>query len=339
MLNKRETVQFCSSLKMMLASGMPLLQALQIVGDSKQGKKYKVGITASIEKIKEGSPFFEAVSGLLPPLAIGSIKAAECSGNLEESLAKLAEFYERKAEMEEKIKAALIYPLLILILSLLSVLALLFFVLPAMGGLFSDFGGELPLFTRLILGTSLLFSHNWPAILLGMAFGLFLIMHFWKKEPETVEKIGFKIPLVSKLAKQELAAQLFGSLGAMLNGGIPILEALEITVETSGSQVFKKLLLNVKNRVENGWKLSDSLQECGFFYPETIQLLRVGENSSQLAGIMLNISEIQSFERDAALKKFTTLLEPVLTLLVGGVVAIVVLAMFLPMVDMISRLN
>ena len=154
MLNKKETAQFCSQLRMLLASGMPLLEALRVIKSLRKDKKHSRQIDALIDKITEGYSLSESALNFLPALTIGSIRAAERAGNLEETLERLSKYYHDKAELEEKVIGALVYPCFVLILSLISVMVLLVFVLPGLKGLFADLGTELPLFTSAILNFS-----------------------------------------------------------------------------------------------------------------------------------------------------------------------------------------
>lgn len=331
-LSKRETSRFCSQLKMMLASGMPLLEALATIRMVSH-KKFDRRLTLLIDMISEGHSLSEAAVGFLPALAIGSLQAAERAGNLEETLENLSKYYENKADLEEKFLGALVYPCFVLTLSLLSVLVLIFFVLPGLKGLFSDLGTELPFFTNVILGFSDFLSRFW-LVFVGVP-----VATVWFLKRRTSENFVLQMPLLGKLIRQELIIQGFGTLGALLNGGTPILEALAITADASRSAIFRKIVLRAREGVENGEKLSDELQKCSFFPKETIQMLRVGESSGRLAEMLLNIANFQAKEREGALKRFTTLLEPAMTLSVGLVVGFIVLAMFLPMINMISKLQ
>lgn len=335
-LNKRQTARFCSQLKMMLTSGMPLLEALNVI---KSLSKTKVGMETIIGKVMEGYSLSEAAANFLPPLAIGSLRAAERAGNLEETLARLAKYYEDKADLEEKFWGVLAYPVFVLILSLLSVIALIIFVIPGMKTIFADLGTEPPLITSLILSLADTLSQFWLIVLVATAASGFFLFKTWKANPEKIEKIILKLPLAGKIVRQGLVIQGLGTLGSLLQSGTPINEALSITAKTSHSRVFNKIITEAQERVVNGERLADGLEESHFFPAEGISMVRVGENSGKLAEMLINVADFQAKEREHSLKKFTTLLEPAMTLTVGIVVGFVVLAMFLPLVNMISTLQ
>lgn len=339
MLNKRQTACFCSQCKMLLDSGMALLPALQVALSMEGNKKSREKMVEMANKIAEGYAFSDAADGFIPPLALGSLRAAERAGNFEEILGQLAEYYEQKADMEEKVIGALAYPCFVLILSMLSVLVLVLFVLPGIKSLFVDMGAELPLFSRMVLGLSDGISCSWPAIIFIITTGGLVLFRLGRAHPERLEKIALQTPFLGKLIQQELVIQGFGTLGALLNGGAPIVEALTITAHSSRSSIFKKTIFSVKDGVENGESLSEQFKKSGFFAQEAIQMLKVGESSGRLGEMLSNVSRFQSRERELTLKRFTSLLEPVMTLSVGLVVGVVILAMFLPMINMISVLN
>jgi type IV pilus assembly protein PilC len=336
-LAKRETSHFCSQLKMMLASGIPLLEALTVIQGIAVRKKYSNQIRMLINRVTEGYSLSESALGFLPPLAIGSLRAAERAGNLEETLENLSKYFENQADFEEKVIGAFIYPTFVLGLSFLIVFALIFFVLPTMKGLFADLGGELPLITNAILSLGDYLSW-WCFFLAGLlGVGGWLLLR--QKDSEKIEQIVLRIPFFGKLIRQEVIIHGFGTLGTLLNGGTPMLEALIIAADTSRSVVFKKIIWKTRKGVENGEKLSEELGKFSFFPEETMQMLKVGENSGRLGQMLLDIANFLAKEREISLKRFTTLLEPAMTLAVGLVVGLIVLAIFLPVINMISKLQ
>ncbi len=339
MFNKRQTARFCSQLNSLLSSGMPLLDALQVIRGLMPKADKKGHLESIINRVMEGHQLSEATVGLLPLMARGSFRAAERAGNLEEVLAQLAKYYESLAELEEKLKGAMVYPCFVLILCLLVVLVLIFFILPGFNGLFADLGAELPMLTSVVLNFSDLLSQYWLVIVIAAAAMSILTFKAWKKRPEKFEKIILRAPLLGNLLRSEIVIQCFGTLGALLNGGTPVIEALTITAVSAHSPSLKSILFEARGKVENGVRISEALEECRFFPPEAIQMLKVGEGSGQLADMLLSAADFQAKEREVFLKRFTALLEPAMTLIVGVVVGFIVLAMFLPIVNMVSSLQ
>lgn len=339
MLNKRETSQFCSQLRSLLVAGMPLLEALQIVKKLPQNKKREARIEDIIEKINEGYPLSEAAAVLLPAMAIGSIGAAERAGDLEKALERMSSYFTEKADLDEKLVGALIYPAFIMVLSLLSMLALIIFVIPGLKELFGDFGTALPPITCFVLSLSEIFYRSaliFPFFCGAAGMALFKAK---QKDPAIIEKLIVKAPFSGKIFRQEMVIQGFSTLGSLLNGGAPIIEALNITARSSKSRIFKEIIFRSKEEIENGGKLSEVFEKNNFFPADSIQMLKIGEESGRLAEMLTNIADFQAKEREVSLKRITTLIEPAMTLTVGVLVGFVVLAMFLPLINMVSSLQ
>jgi type II secretory pathway component PulF len=339
MLNKRQTAAFCSQLRSLLAAGLPLLEALTVIKGMPQSKKHGSGMRAAIDKLREGWSLSEALAELLPAMAAGAISGAERAGDLEACLGRLAGYYSDKADLEEKVAGSLIYPGFVSVLCFLSILALVIFVIPGMKNLLADLDAQLPPITTFILWLSDGFSVCWPALivlLLVMAGGVFRLR---RRNPAVIEKMILKTPFLSHLYSQELTIQAFGTLGALLKGGAPIIEALKITINSTGSPALKNILLKTEKGVVGGEKLSGVLEKCGQFPGEVLQMLKIGEKTGQLDQMLINIADFQAKEREALLKRTVSLIEPAMTLIVGLLVGVVVLAMFLPMVSLISSLQ
>ena len=315
-----------------------MLDGLKVVRGLSTHKKYQ-SLEEIINKLNEGFSLSEAAVGFLDPLVQGSLRAAERAGNLEETLDYLAKYYESKAELDEKVKGALVYPCFVLVLCLISIMALLIFVIPGLKAMFSDLGTELPLLTNLILSFGDLFYQFFYLILGFLIVIVVLYVRLMKNKPELIERFLLRFPIIRHLFQKELIIQGFSMLGTLLNSGTPLVEALTITASSSRGVIFRKIVLEAKGKIENGSKLSESFEESRFFAPESIQMLKVGEGSGQLAGMLLGIADFQARERESFLKRFTTLLEPIMTLSVGLVVGVVVMAVFLPLVNMISSLK
>ncbi len=333
MKKKQEVARFCSQLKMLLSSGVPLLESLRIVRDMSRDKK----IEKIIERISEGESLAAAMQSQFPPMVVSSIEGAEKAGNLEEVLDKLAIHYEERAEVENRIKSALIYPCFVTILCLLSMLVLFLFVLPGFKTLFSDLGTELPLFSRIFIGIGDFLSRFWYVLFLIVLGAGTLLSRYRKTEQGalTLDKMFLQL----KFFSYEQISNTFRTLGSLLEGGVAIVEALNTTIKSCKNKAFQKIIFEIKENVLNGERLSDSFSRHGLFPNEAIQMLAVGEGSGKLAEMLLGISNFYERERETFIKRFTTMLEPTLTLAVGLMVGIIAVAMFLPMMNMISTLQ
>ncbi|MEA3493083.1 MAG: type II secretion system F family protein [Candidatus Margulisiibacteriota bacterium] len=328
-VEKREISRFCGQLKMLLSSGVPLLQSLSIVSNILKGKQYE----EIIQRITDGESLAAAMKESFPPMVASSIEGAERVGNLEEVLGRLTKYYEDRAENEDKIKSSLMYPAFVILLCFLSLIVLFTFVLPGFKGMFADLQIELPLFTRIIIGTGDLFSSAWKSLL--MALILFLVFVLKYKKTGKIDVWLLKINFISK----DQIINSFRMLGSLLNGGISILDALKTTTNSIRNRAFKQIIIDIQDDVENGEKVSQSLLKNNIFPQETVQMIAVGESSGKLGEMLLNISSFYEKERELFIKRFTSMLEPALTLFVGIIVGVIAISMFLPMINMISNLQ
>jgi type II secretory pathway component PulF len=256
---------------------------------------------------------------------------------LEEVLARLSKYYDERAEVEEKILSALLYPSFVIILCLFSLFVLLVFVLPNFKALFQDLGAEMPLYTQIIIGIGETFSKIWYLVfLLLLAVGGFIFRY--KKTPAGALKIDQLLLKLNFVSRDQIILW-FRTLGTLLKSGIPILEALNTTARSFKNLAFQEIIFEIKAGIENGEKLSSLLSKYKIFPLDSIQMVVIAENSGKLDEMLVNISDYYEKEKELFIKRFTVMLEPALTLFVGVVVGMITLAMFMPMMNVISKMQ
>lgn len=332
-LTKREIARFCGQLQVLLAAGVPLLEAMRIVKNILQRQE----IDDLIQGVSEGESLGKAMQLHFPSILTSSIECAEKAGNLEEALGRLCKYYEDRAEVEDKLKSALIYPAFVIILCILSLIVLFLFVLPGFKTLFADLDADLPFFTLVIISSGDIFSRFWY-VPFSILFASGVLFTRYRRTEHGARAVDGLILRVRSLCREQII-QGFRTLGSLLHAGIPITEALSTTANSSRNMVFRQIVFEVKEAIENGERLSGSLSRYQIFPKEAIQMIAVGENSGTLDRMLLSISSFYEKEKEVFIKRFTTLLEPALTLFVGVVVGVIALAMFLPMINMISQLQ
>jgi type II secretory pathway component PulF len=332
-LCKREISRFCGQLKILLASGVPLLEALEIVSRIFRRRDME----DLIQQLSNGQSLAKSMQRYFPPLVVSSVAGAERSGNLEEALGRLSGYFEQRAEMEEKIKSSLIYPCFVMVLCLFSLFALFVLVIPGFKDLFAGMGAEIPFYTRIILASSEIILKYWSRALFLTLISL-ILFRYWVRNKKSGLLFDWILLRVRFLGREQII-QGFRTLGALLQGGVPIKEALQITHESATNLAFKKIILEIKEAVESGERLSNTLPKYKIFPAEAAQMISVGEGSGKLAEMLQNIAGFYEKERELFIKRFTTMLEPSLTLIVGIVVGVIALSMFLPMMDMVSKLQ
>ncbi len=332
-LTKREIARFCGQIRMLLSSGIPLIESMRIVSNISRRGEYNI----LIGRVSEGESLATAMEDYFPPMVVSSISGAQRAGNLEEVLERLSGYYEERAGIEEKIKSALVYPSFVISLSFLSLIVLFLFVLPGFKNLFLDMGSDLPLFTQIIMGLGDVFVKVWYLPVLGLIIGRVSIACCRKTRQGELKIDGLLLKI--RPIRVELIIQSFRTLGSLLRGGIPVVEALETAVNSVKNRAFQDVMFEIKRRIENGERLSEVLSEHKLFPKEAVQMISVGEGSGKLSEMLLSAAEFYEKEREVFIKRFTALLEPALTLFVGIIVGIIAMAVFLPMAGMISGLK
>ena len=336
MLNKRQTARFCSQLKMMLSSGIPLLTALKVIGNMQKDRKLRKKIEGIAQKVSEGAFLSAAGEKTLPEVAIASLKAAERSGDMARVLDNTAKYYEKRAELDEKIMAALVYPIFVIILSLTMLCGVIVFIIPTAQSIFSDLDVELPLITRLLLtlGTQL------PWIAIGVILIFIGVIYVWtKKRTIWLERLVYNFPYIGKMLWQDKIIQFFCALSSLIDGGVPLLEAVLILEENQNSLLLKKIIGKASQEIRNGEYLSFRLEKEALFNSEYVQMLKIGENSGNFSQALENVGAILASEREYYIKRFTSLLEPALTLMVGLFVGLVAVGILFPFMSIANNIN
>ncbi|MFA6431005.1 MAG: type II secretion system F family protein [Candidatus Margulisiibacteriota bacterium] len=336
MLNKRQTARFCGQLKMMLSSGIPLLTALKVIGNMQKDKKLRKKIEVLNQKVSEGAFLSAAGEGILPEVAIASLKAAERSGDMVKVLGKTAGYFEKRAELDEKIIAALVYPVFVIVLSLIMLFGVIIFIIPTAQSIFSDLEVDLPMITRFILALGAYL----PWIAMGLLFLIATLIYIWnKKRTIKLEKLVYKVPYIGSLLWQDKLIQFFCALSSMIDGGVPLLEAIMILEESQKSLLLKNIICKAGQEIRNGEYLSSRLEKEESFNTEYVQMLKIGENSGNFSQALGNIVTIMASEREYFVKRFCSLLEPGLTLMVGLFVGLVAVGILFPFMSIANNIN
>lgn len=332
-LNAKETAEFTSRLAALLAAGLPLLESFSVL---KEALPAKERIISNVENsLRQGETLTAALAPFLPELAVGLLSCAERAGRLEEGLKRLAGHYEREAALADRLKTALVYPAFILIMSILTLAGFIIFILPSFAEIIGESGGELPWLTRTIFFLTALAVD--PKFLLGVLSVLGSMVWFWRRRfsAEQRERLILALPFAGQLYRQSVAGRGLASLSLLLASGGDLLFSLERVAADEKSPTCRRSFSLAVTGVARGESLSAALGN-GFFSAETIALIRLGENTGRLGELLAAASEQQSQARERLLGRLLPLLEPLLTLGAGGVVAVLALALFLPLLNMLG---
>lgn len=331
---------FTWQLASLIKSSIPLLRALSLIARQTKNKSLKTVVGDLELKIKQGELLSAAMSkypGLFNNLTVNMIKAGEKSGSLDEVLYKLAEYREKEQEMKRKIQSALAYPMVVVAAGIGTIFLMFTYFLPKLLKLFENMKQELPLPTKLLIATSKFMSSYWYVFVIG---AVFLIAIIGRNKPGSRKKFVLdmfclRIPFINKFIRTSEIARFARSLGLLLKNGIPVYESLELAANTLDNQALRERLIAASAVIVNqGCTISESFKRSGVFPEFAINMIAVGEEGGRLEESLVEIAVSYEKEVDQTIKVMTSMIEPLLILLVGGFVGFIVFAMLLPILNM-----
>ena len=340
----REFLVFNQELATLLKAGMPLVQSLDILRQRVTNPVFKGVIDDVYERVRSGSALseaFEAHQGMFPGVYTASLLAGEKSGNLEQVLRRYVSYVKVVSSVKRKTISALVYPAILVLLSIVVVTVIVVKVVPEFGNFYNQFGKELPLSTRFIVGLSAFVTTYFLAILGALALAAFAIWG-WLKQPgqrRRLDKALLKIPMVGPIAQKFSTSQGARTLATLLGGGIPLVNALEVTSRSLSNQHMAAQLTNAAQQVREGRSLAGTLQESGSFPDVAIKMVEVGEQTGALQEMLNSLADFYDEEIDTNLSRFVTIIEPALLVIMGIVIAGLLLSLYLPLFNLSSALS
>ena len=339
MVPDKDLIIMTKQLSTMLGSGLPVNQSLDIL--SKQQRLPQFGeVLAGIRKaIEEGNSLSNAL-GKYPycfdQLFRAMIKAGEESGKLSDIMSKLLVYIEKSSKIKQQVKSAMMYPLVILLVAITVISGLLIFVVPTFTKQFTDSGKELPAITQFVIDISDLLSHSWQYLLGG---GVVVFFAF-KKYRETAngrrtfDTLLLKAPILGDVMKKISVGRFCSTMSSMLSSGVNLLQALTICASSSGNVVMEGFILATKDKIEKGQQLSQPLSENPIFPKMVVSMIQVGEQAGKLDEMLLKIAAFYEEEVDDAIKTMLSMIEPIMIVGIGIVVGVLVIAMYMPIMDL-----
>lgn len=335
---------FNQQLSAIIRAGIPILQAIAMLRRRASSSRLRVVLADVEDKIRSGmalSAAFAAQGPIFPRIYTASVLAGERSGALDDVLARYVAYMRRSVEIRRKIRGALAYPLFLLAASMGMVMFLTVYVVPKMSSLFEGFNRELPAVTKTVIGISHFASTNFywlvPAILIG-AVGLYL----WTRTPSgalNLDRFLLKFPIVNQLIRQLAVAQMTRSLATLLAGGITLVESWEIAAESITNKELRARSSATLPMIREGRSFTESLESAGWIPPLALDMIGVGERSGSLREMLEEVADFHDRESEVRLEQLTTVLEPAILLVMGGVVVTILLSIYLPIIQSISNLS
>lgn len=338
----RELSVFCHQFVSVMDAGVPVAEALELLGQQTENKLLRKAIYNTQKEIQQGETLADAMrkqgKKVFAPMFVNMVAAGEASGNLSVAFSRMADYYENANKTKSALQKAMIYPIVVLCVVVVVMFVMMLFVLPTFKGIFEDMGAELPWITKLIMGTSDFFVDYWWLILIvgGVAGLLIWLFSRSKKGKYFFDWIMLKIPIFGPLSVKTASAQFARTFATLSASGIPIIEALEIVSRSMTNVYFKDELLHVREQVAVGTDLATAMQFHGLFPPMVVHMVRIGEESGDLEKMLDKLSEYYDEEVQAATKNVMAMMEPMIILLLCLVVGTVAIGVMLPMFEMYS---
>lgn len=341
---QKEIVLFTRQLSSLIDSGVNILNALNLVSAQAANKHLSVVLNDISGRIKDGKSLSDSLAAfpnLFSNLYCAMVRTGEASGKLNSALKSMTEFLEEQEEFKSSLRGALIYPAIVLIVSILTVVGLLVFVIPRLVGTLQDMGAALPLPTKILVDTSAFIRGYWWLIVCVIAIAVFLIQRMRASPKGRVSWDNFKLglPLFGQILLKSELSRLTRTLSLLLSSGLPITPALDISGSILENQPLKQEVVRFKEEINRGSSLSASLKSSKLFPELIVNIVAIGEETGSLDKSLMRVAEDYEKEVGRSLKDFITLLEPVIILVMGAIVGFIVLAMLLPIfqINIIAR--
>ena len=343
-IKMRDIVIFTRQFSTMINAGLPLVQALDILAKQTENKVLADVTRAVVFDVESGHTVADALAKhpkAFSDLYVNMVAAGEAGGILDTILMRLATFMEKNDDLVCKVKGAMIYPGVIMSVAVIAICVLLIFVIPVFESMFGSVGLQLPLPTRVVIGMSKILTGYWWAIGGGIAGGVFLIRNYYKTSNGklAIDRMLLKFPVLGDVLRKSAVSRFTRTLGTLISSGVSILDGLEITAKTAGNRVIQDAIMASRASIAGGDTIAAPLQKSAVFPPMVISMIAVGEQTGGLDEMLSKIADFYDEEVDAAVSGLLALMEPVMIVFLGVVVGGMVVAMYLPIFDMINAVQ
>ena len=335
----KELAVFCRQIGSILEAGVTIVESLDMLAEQMENKTFATAIYDTKAEVEKGDTLavaMKAHSEVFPMLLVNMVEAGEASGNLERSFLRMAVHFEKSAKLKAMVTKAMIYPVMLLCVALVAVIVMSVAVVPKFAKMFEGLGAELPFLTRMVMGFSNFMLKKWY-IVLAVAGAIGAGYYFFAKSDKgkhLLATLAIKLPIFGKFTVKNASASLARTLGTLISSGLPLASGLEITARSMGNLLFREALEAAKKEIEQGSPLWEPIKKCGIFPSMICQMIKIGEESGNLEGMLDKSAEYYEEEVEQASQNLTAMMEPMIIVVMGGIVAVLVLAMYLPMIQM-----
>jgi len=342
----RQLMVFTRQLATLIQAGLPLLRGLRILLKQEKSPGLRLALTGMGEAVESGGTFSEALAQFpktFDKLYVNMVKAGEAGGVLDEVLTRLAEFMEKAERIKGKVKSAMTYPVVVLVAALGILTFLMVFIIPKFAEIFKDLlGGKgLPPLTQFVIGLSDTVANQWYLIL-AAGFGIVILLKLLKKSARgavMLDRMKLKMPLFGSLFRKTAVARFARTLGTLMSSGVPILQALNIVRDTAGNQVIADAIQGIHDSVKEGESVAMPMEASGVFPDMVVSMVDVGEETGALPEMLTRVADGYDEEVDTAVEGLTSIIEPIMIVLLALIIGTIVIAMFVPLISIISEMS
>jgi type IV pilus assembly protein PilC len=343
-VTETDVILFCRQFSTMLDAGLPIIQCLDILQQQQENKRFKKILKDVKESVEGGQTFAEALKKYpqqFDDLFVNMVAAGEASGVLDTILKRLSTYLEKAAKLKKRIKGAMVYPAITFLVAIVVVGVIMVFVIPVFEQMFSDFGGQLPAPTQIVVNLSRMIRANILYLLGAVALAVFALRRVRKTEKgrAAIDRYLLTVPVFGPLLRRVAVAKFSHTLGTMLTSGVSILDALDIVAKTSGNKTVETAIYRVRQGIAEGRTMSEPLAESGVFPAMVCQMIAVGESTGALDTMLIKIADFYDEEVDQAVENLTAAIEPVMMIFMGVIIGGLVVSMYLPIFKMAGAIT
>jgi type IV pilus assembly protein PilC len=345
-VDAKDLVKFIRQFSTMIEAGLPLVQCLDILANQEPNKVFQATLRDIKNTVEQGATFSDALKRhpkIFDELFVNLVHAGEIGGILDTILNRLAIYIEKNVKLVRQVRGALAYPITVMCIMVLVIFVLLTWVIPAFENMFAEFGAKdsLPAITKVVIGISRNFVSMLPLILLIVAGAAFGLTSFYRtKQGKRFFHAGMlKLPVIGDVLRKVAVARFTRTMGTLLGSGVPILDALEIVAKAAGNVIVEEGLMHARAKISEGKNMADPLKELTVFPSMVVQMIAVGEQTGALDTMLNKVADFYEDEVDVAIAALTSMLEPILMVVIGGVVGVVLVSMYMPIFDLAGKIK